>query len=204
VAVAHLEILVEELSAGAALECLLPRIVGDLPFRIHSHQCKQDLLSHLPQRLAGYSKWIPDDWRIVVLVDRDRDDRHRLKSDLEHIAISRGFRTGIGGAATGRGLINRLTIEELEAWYFADWQAVRAAYPRVPEGIPLQAKYRQPDDIRGGTWEAFERILQRSGYFRGGLRKIEAARAIAPHLDPGRSSSPSFRAFRDALRAMLG
>ncbi len=32
-----------------------------------------------------------------------------------------------------------------------------------------------PDAIPGGTWEAFERVLQRSGYFQTGLRKLEAA-----------------------------
>jgi hypothetical protein len=25
-------------------------------------------------------------------------------------------------------VVNRLAIEELEAWYFGDWEAVRAAY----------------------------------------------------------------------------
>ncbi len=46
--------------------------------------------------------------------------------------------------------------------------------------------------------------MRRAGYFGGGLRKIEAARAIARHWDPDASSSPSFRAFRDALREMAG
>ncbi|MBI3766152.1 MAG: HDIG domain-containing protein, partial [Ignavibacteriales bacterium] len=32
--------------------------------------------------------------------------------------------------------------------------------------------------------EAFEKILQKASYFKGGLRKIEAARAIASHMDP--------------------
>jgi hypothetical protein len=34
---------------------------------------------------------------------------------------------------------------------------------------------RVPDDIKGGTWEAFQHVLQSSGYFTDGLRKIEAA-----------------------------
>jgi len=94
---------------------------------------------------------------------------------------------------------NRLAIEELEAWYFGDWAAVRAAYPRAPETIPARARYRAPDAIAGGTWEAFERVLQAAGYFAGGLRKIEAARAVAEHMDPSRNRSPSFAALRDAL-----
>jgi len=92
-----------------------------------------------------------------------------------------------------------MAIEELEAWYFGDWEAVRAAYPRVPQSVPNQQRYRQPDAIAGGTWEAFERLLQRHGYFKGGLPKIEVARTLGSHLDPTRCRSPSFVCFRDAI-----
>jgi len=34
------------------------------------------------------------------------------------------------------------------------------------------------------------------------LRKMEAARRIAEHMDPARNCSKSFRAFRDALSEM--
>jgi hypothetical protein len=88
-----------------------------------------------------------------------------------------------------------LFVEELEAWYFGDWSAVTAAYPRLSAGIPGRAQYRDPDAIAGGTREAFERVLQQGGYFQGGPRKIEAAQRIAPHMDPARS----FQVFRDAL-----
>jgi hypothetical protein len=96
-------------------------------------------------------------------------------------------------------VINRIVIEELESWYFGDWTAVRTVYPRVAATITSQASYREPDTIKGGTWEAFERVLQKAGYFKGGLRKIEAARAIAPHMDPTRNTSRSFQIFREAL-----
>lgn len=59
-------------------------------------------------------------------------------------------------------------------------------------------RYRDPDSITG-TWEAFERILQRHGYFRGGLRKSEAARAIAPHVDPEANRSKSLSVFYRTL-----
>ena len=96
-------------------------------------------------------------------------------------------------------VVNRIVIEELEAWYFGDWDAVRAAYPRVRPNIPRQARYRDPDAIQGGTWEAFERLLKRHGYFTTGLRKVEAARAVATHIDPARNSSRSF----EKLRAVI-
>jgi len=71
----HIVFLVEELSAEAALLNLVPRILGaSASFEIHPYQCKEDLLSRLPQVMRGYAKWLPDDWRIVVLVDEDRSD----------------------------------------------------------------------------------------------------------------------------------
>ncbi|MDX9724338.1 MAG: DUF4276 family protein [Myxococcota bacterium] len=100
------------------------------------------------------------------------------------------------------GLLPQLPIEELEAWYFGDWEAVRTAYPRVKANVAQQASYRFPDAIKGGTWEAFERILQRAGYFKTGLRKLEAAKAIAAHLEPTRNSSPSFLAFRKTVMGL--
>ncbi len=71
----HIEFLVEERSAEAALQNLLPKIFGHAAtFSIHPHQGKPDLLKKLPLRLQGYSYWLPEDWRIVVLVYADDDD----------------------------------------------------------------------------------------------------------------------------------
>jgi hypothetical protein len=201
-AVEHLEVMVEEPSMEAALERILPKIVGDLSFAIYPHQCKGELLQRLPERLQGYSSWLPPTWRILVVVDRDDDDCGQLKMRLEKIVT----KAGLGPRAHGRekvcAVTNRIAIEELEAWYFGDWEAVRAAYPRVSQTIPAQAKYRDPDAIGGGTWEALERVLQGAGYFKGGLRKIEAARTIAAEMDPERNRSRSFQTLRRALLAL--
>ena len=52
----HIEFLVEERSAEAALQNLLPRIFGSVAtFTIHPYQGKPDLLKKLPIRLKGYS-----------------------------------------------------------------------------------------------------------------------------------------------------
>jgi uncharacterized protein DUF4276 len=201
--VEHVEVLVEEPSMEAALRVILPRIVGQLSHEIYPYQCKQDLLARLPQRLLGYASWLPPNWRVVVILDRDDDDCRELKIGLDKIALDAGLRTR-ATAAEGEyySLINRLAIEELEAWYFGDWTAVRTAFPRVPTSIPDKAKYRNCDAITGGTWEAFERIMQRAGYFDSGLRKIEAARLIADHMDPDRNASRSFQSFRAAFEQM--
>ena len=63
----------------------------------------------------------------------------------------------------------------------------------------MLGKYRDPEAIKGGTWEAFERILQKGGYFKNGLRKVEVARTIAARINPDCNRSHSFVKFRDAL-----
>lgn len=143
--------------------------------------------------------WMPEDYRVVVVVDRDNQDCRELKQQLDDIAFNSGL---VARSLAGEGpwqILNRIAIEELEAWYFGDWQAVCRAYPRVSPNIPARARYRDPDAIRGGTWEAFERIMQKHGYFNQGLAKVGAARAIAHYIDPECNRSPSFAAFRDAL-----
>jgi len=199
--VEHVEVLVEEPSMEAALLALLPKLLGAISFQIHAFQCKQELLRHLPARLRAYRSWLPQDWRILVLVDRDSEQCHAVKQSLEDMARGADLVTRSAAAGGPYVVLNRLAIEELEAWYFGDWQAVRAAYPRVIATIPAKQGYRNPDAIRG-TWQAFERILRRSGYFRGGLRKVEAARSIARHMDPSRNTSYSFRIFANAVTEM--
>ena len=53
--VAHVEVVVEEPSAEAALRILLPRILGSTSFEVYPHTCKDDLLKRLPERLRGYA-----------------------------------------------------------------------------------------------------------------------------------------------------
>jgi hypothetical protein len=197
--VTHIEILVEELSMEAALRVVVPKIIGDLSFEVYPHQCKNDLLTKLPERLRGYATWLPEDWRVVVVVDRDDDPCKQLKERLDAMARSAGLKTRTQDHSPSAQIVNRLAIEELEAWFFGDWEAVRAAYPRVNPNIPAKQGYRDPDGVSGGTWEALERTLRRAGYFATGLRKIEAARTIARHMVPQRNRSRSFQTFRDAL-----
>jgi len=195
--VERVEIFVEEASMEAALRVLVPKIV-DLDFEVYPHDSKPELLARLPTRLAGYAAWMPASWRILVIVDRDADDCVALRQQLDAISVRAGLRPDAKPGHT-RQVVNRIAIEELEAWFFGDWDAVRAAYPYASATVPRQARYRDPDAIAGGTWEAMERVLQRAGYFRAGLRKVEAARSIAAHWVPSRNSSRSFQKLMDCL-----
>jgi hypothetical protein len=195
----HVEILVEEPSAEAALQNLFPKIAGSfVSFKIYPHEGKRDLLKKIPLRLRGYKHWITADYRILVLVDRDNDDCLELKSDLEQFARDANLPTKTR-PVNGRYLVvNRLAIEELEAWFFGDPEAIRLAYPDIRINA-YSPRYRHPDEIAGGTWETLERVFQRAGFYQTGLPKIEVARKISAFMDPQRNYSRSFRVFRDAI-----
>ncbi len=186
----------------AFLESVLPKIVAEMSYQIYNYQCKQQLIERPPQRLQGYARWLPDNWRIIVILDRDNDDCKELKQDLDDIAADAGIITRSRNTDEYH-IVNRLAIEELEAWYFGDWQAVKSAYPRVSERVPRRRGYRNPDKIKGGTWEAFERLLQASGYFGGGLAKIEAARTISEYISPERNTSHSFQTLKSVLEEVI-
>ncbi|MFH0798719.1 MAG: DUF4276 family protein [Pseudomonadota bacterium] len=204
--VKHVEVLVEEPSMEVALRLLLPRILGETSFAIYQNQCKNELIARLPQRLAGYANrrkndsWFRDHCRIVVIVDRDDEDCKDLKARLEKAAKEAGLITRSTANNNTYTVVNRIAVEELEAWYFGDWKAVQTAYPKVVASVPSKSKYRNPDAITGGTCEALERVLRKFGYFKTGFRKIDAARAIGEHMVPSRNRSGSFQILCSALR----
>lgn len=199
----HVEIMVEEPSMEAALAEIVPKIAKGLSFSIYNYQCKRELLDRLPDRLRGYATWLPNDWQILVIVDRDGDSCLELKTELEEFAANARLRTPSRAGHLGTQVVNRLAVEELEAWFFGDWEAVLAAYPKVDPKIPNKQAFRDPDGIAGGTWEALERVLRKAGYFKTGIRKIETAKAVARTMQPERNRSKSFQVFRQTLLQMI-
>lgn len=202
-AVDTLFVLVEEPSMELALEVLLPKMLRpEIAVGIRQFQCKDELLQRLPGRLKGYAQWLPPTAMILVIVDRDDEDCKVLKQKLEDIASQAGLDTKTSPGTAGFQVINRIAIEELEAWFFGDWPAMCAAYPKLDASVPQRAGLRDSDAIKGGTWEALERELKRKGYFKTGLRKLELARTVAPLMDPMRNRSASFSSLRTALAAL--
>jgi hypothetical protein len=201
----HLELIVEEPSMEAALQNLLPKLIPHeaATWSIHPFQGKAQLLKKLPQRMKGYAQWLPPSSRIIVIVDRDQEDCRSLKAKLEEAAKAAGLVTRTAAAGKPWQVVNRIAVEELEAWFFGDPEAVRAAFPKVSAAFETKRTLRQPDAIAGGTWEALERLLQSAGYHLGGLQKIAAATEISRHMDWGRNRSPSFHALKDALTEAL-
>lgn len=90
----HIEFLVEEFSTQECLNRILPKILFEnVTYKIHAFRGKSDLIKKLPERLKGYQCWIPDDYRIIILVDRDNEDCQMLKEKLENIAQQTGLIT---------------------------------------------------------------------------------------------------------------
>lgn len=197
----HLEILVEEPSAEAALKNIIPNIVGDsVSFRVITHQGKMDLLIKLAPKLRAYSKWITAEIKIVVLVDLDRDDCKKLKKKLNKISEESGLtiKTSIGELSSEFQILNRIAIEELEAWFFGDKKAIKKTYKKVNPNELDKPRYSNPDAI-SNTWEEFERLLQKFHYYPGGLSKIQNAIILSKNMDVKNNSSKSFNVFRAGL-----
>jgi Domain of unknown function (DUF4276) len=192
----HIEFLVEEASTEIALKEIVPKIIGNVhTFKIHNFQNKDRLLKRLPERMKAYANFIPDDLRIVILVDEDRSNCQELKKKLCDA-------TSIVTQKKGNIVLHRIVVEELESWFIGDVAAIRAEYEKIPVSLSQQAKFRNPDAIKGGTWEELDKILKKYGY-ETGLQKMDFAQKVSPHMDVENNQSRSFQVFRDGLRRMI-
>ncbi|HLL81537.1 MAG TPA: DUF4276 family protein [Longimicrobium sp.] len=202
----QLELLVEEESAEAALRVLLPKLLKHgVYYEIRLFQGKPDLLGKLPERLRGYARRVPrEDLRILVLIDEDRQSCTALKASMEEMARDAGLVTK--NAATADQpfrVVTRIAVEELEAWFFGDVPALVQAYPGVPATLGTRAKYRDPDQIAGGTAEALHDVLRAARYYtRTHMPTVEVAQRISSHMNPMANRSHSFCCFRDGLAAL--
>jgi len=195
----HIEFLLEEPSAEAALNILLPKLLpAGVTWNCYPHRGKTDLFQRLPGRLKNYARQLPHqpELRVVLLMDADTDCRRR-KAELEQVVAEAGLLTKTTAAGQPFRILTRLAVQELEAWFLGDREAIQAAYPRVrPQhfgGLP-----HDPDTI-ADTWETLWRVLREGKYYLAGKAKVEWAETIAPHLEPDRNQSASFQYFRQGL-----
>jgi len=209
----HIEFLVEDASGAKLLEAVVPKIIGAHgtlhTWRVHpyrgigrlpkqlipgSQPSKRILLDQLPRLLKGYGR-TPGIELVVVVVDADDRDCSIFLKELNDMLVS------VDSPPT---TLFRLAIEEIEAWYMGDRNALLTAYPHARRAS-LNA-YVQ--DSVCGTWERLADALvkggsaaiKREGWPAPGQLKFEWAERIGPLLDAENNLSPSFRKLRDGLR----
>ena len=177
--------LLEEPSARAMLEGILPRILpASIAVRYIVFEGKQDLDKQIVRRLRGY---LMPTAKFVILRDKDGADCLDVKRSLQQKCKE----------ANKQDALIRIACHEIESWYLADLQAVET-------GIDIKnlakkqnvAKYRNPDRVANAADEL--RKLT-SGLYQ----KVGGSRSIAPHLDLSNTRSQSFAVFVSGLRKIL-
>ncbi len=214
----HFEILVEDASGKIALDAIVPKILGSdtaHTFRIHPYKGvgripaglnpnaqphKRILLDQLPRILKGYGRSLlpRDQHAVIVLVDSDRKNCRDFKQEL--LAL-------LDQCNPAPRALFRIAVEEMEAWFLGDAEALKRAYPNAKD----QVLRTYVQDAVCGTWELLadaiypggHTAMKAHGYPLVGQVKCAWATAIAPHLSPKSNRSPSFRAFCGAFTQLI-
>lgn len=214
----HFEILVEDRSGKAALDILVPKIIGagnENTFNIHCYKGvghipknmkassspqKRILLDQLPRLIQGFGKTFagfPSSYPAVVIVICDLDNRCFREFRRELLDC-------VDQCSVKPDVYFCIAIEEGEAWLLGDVNAIKSAYPKAKD---MSLKSYDNDEICG-TWEKLADAifpggslqLKKSGWQIVGKEKTIWAAKICPHMDVETNQSPSFCYFRDKLR----
>ena len=173
----ELVFLLEEASARAMLESLLPRILSpEIKPRLIPFEGKQDLEKQMVKRLRAYQN---PHARFIVMRDQDSHaDCKALKASL----IERCREAGKDSVT-----LVRIACRELESFYLADLAAVEAGLGI--RGLVKQqqtVKFRQPDRLGSPSKELKKLTKER-------YQKVSGSRQIGQHLDWENVRSDSFR-----------
>lgn len=214
----HFEILIEDISGKTALEILVPKIIDieQHTFRIHAYKGagrlpkdlqpnsdpkKRILLDQLPRLIQGHGKTFSAilNYSAALIIVCDLDDRclSAFRKELFVCADKCNPKPVTYFC---------IAIEEGEAWYLGDLEAVKKAYPNAKSSI----LNTYVNDSICGTWEKLADAIFPGGSTK--LSKLSAqigkeksawAQVICPHMDVDENSSPSFCYFRDKLRHLI-
>lgn len=212
----HIEFLVEDSSGEKLLQVLLPKLIGPHgephTWRLHAYKgvgripkemtsqgdpAKRILLEQLPKLLRGYGK-TPGIDAVVVVLDTDKRDCKTFLTELIAVAMA---------CDPAPNTLFRLAIEEIEAWYLGDQQALLTAYPKAKQKV--LSSYIQ--DSACDTWECLADAvhlggaiaIKKLGWPFPGRAKHMWAEKIGPLMTVDNNQSPSFAKFRDGLRQLV-
>lgn len=182
----ELVFLLEEASAKAMLESLLPRLLDpQIRPRMLAFEGKQDLEKQMVRKMKGY---INPQARFIVMRDQDAaPDCGVIKEAL----LARC-------TAAGRQSVSlvRVACRELESFYLADLSAVEIGLGT--KGLAKQqksAKFRQPDLLQNPCNELI--ALTKLRY-----QKVGGSRLIGKHLDLKNERSISFKNLIAGIKRM--
>ncbi|MDM8535363.1 DUF4276 family protein [Desulfobacterales bacterium HSG17] len=215
----HFEILVEGQAELTALSILMSKILGEYnqphTWNIHKHRgigklpedieaapksYDRTLLHNLPSKLRAYGNSMGEYEIVILLVDLDnRKDCIAFKNELHSV---------LDICEQKPNFMIRIAIEELEAWYFGDQNAIVKAFQNYNE----KAFKDYIQDSQCGTWEKLAEVIHPGGlkaledYGRRSVRilgeKRKWAALIAPNMNVEENKSQSFCCFRDGIRKL--
>ena len=174
------------------------RGLGHIPkgLKPNENASKRKLLSQLPRLLQGFGN-VPSCKAVVVICDLDDRNKQQFLDELNAVLDSCDPRPRA---------VFCLAIEEFEAWYLGDLNAVRKAYPRAKNNV--LSGYE--NDSICGTWEVLanavytggSKVLNKKGLQAVGEQKSIWAEAISPHMNVEENASPSFNEMRNQLQSI--
>ena len=148
----HIEFLVEDSSGATLLKVIIPKIIGEFndphTWKIHEYKGlgnkipkglnptidaqKRILLDQLPKLFRGFGR-TPGVDAVVVVVDTDNRNCTELLAELHELLEQCDPKP--------KNTLFRLAIEEIEAWYLGDNNAVLTAYPKAKRKV-LEAEFK--------------------------------------------------------------
>jgi len=182
----ELVFLLEEPSAKAMLESVLPRLLTEgMLFRLIPFEGKQDLERQMTRKIRAYQN---HQARFIVVRDQDSNPNClQLKQRLLNLCQDSGKQDKC---------IVRIACTELESFYLADLQAVERGLGISGISSKQQTKkFRAPDNLSSPSREL--KTLTRHRY-----EKVIGSRAIGQHLQLDNDRSRSFRNLIAGIRRM--
>ena len=179
-----LVIFLEEPSARAMLQGLLPRILPEtVAVQYIVFEGKSDLEKKLPKRLRA---WQAPDAKFLVLRDQDSGDCRVIKDGLVQKCHD----------AAKPDVVVRIACRELESFYLGDLAAVADAIgPNAVRHKQQQRKFRTPDRLGSPSRELKQ--------LAPSYQKIAGSRAIGPQLNIEANHSRSFQVLIEGIRELV-
>jgi hypothetical protein len=131
----------------------------------------------------------------LIILDRDSDPCSATILDLFDASIQDTLRLN---PIENRFLFAFIAVKELESWYLADEQAIRA--------VLSGCTYAAPQDTSAHSKSTLKELIKSCRGRNVGFNELGFAKEIAPRFGPQRaiSHSPSFKLFWDRISARCG